>query len=259
MSNNQQHNDCIDVNDSASLGECASVPVAPILTPGGTRIIRVPVTLAERSVSSSLSANITFPKPVLEIKDIKKRVKLIQCSLILPPVATAAEAFTPVDGHLFLKGFIRKNIQYASPTTDTSASCVSSTLNSLTVDIPFECMTTIPAGEFITPPQRPVINSRTEFDFFRAQSLGMGFPEKDQLLSSDLSQFHQNSTQFYNNIPFCELISSSMTEWDEAIDRQPLPGNAPFEEGRFQHIVEKVFLQFTIKVLQNQQVRLTAL
>ena len=50
--------------------------------------------------------------------------------------------------------------------------------------------------------------------------LPSGFPEKDELLSSDLSQFHQESAQFYNELPFCELIASKIIEWDEAIDRR---------------------------------------
>ena len=254
-----EHNDCIDFNDSASVHDCESTRIAPVSTTPGRNnqvIMKVPITLAERNVSTSLSAKINFPHPVLEIKDIKKRVKIVQCSLILKPAATVAESFDPVDGHLFLKGFVRKNIQYASPTHLSSGdSCVSSSLKSLTTDIPFECVVTIPASEFCFPPQRPVLNTRAEFDFFRSQELGRGFPEKDHLLSSDLSQFHQDSTQFYNELPFCELISSQIIEWDEAIDRQPLHGNAPFEEGFFHKIVEKIFLQFTIKILQNQQAR----
>ena len=223
--------------------------------------MKVPITLAERTVSTSLSANINFPHPVLEIKDIKKRVKIVQCSLVLDTSYFSSEdPFAPVDGHLFIKGFVRKNIQYASPThLSSDDSCVSSSLKSLTTDMPFECVVTIPANEFISPPQRPVLNTRAEFDFFRSQKLGHGFPEKDHLLSSDLSQFHQTSTQFYNEFPFCELISSRITEWDEAVDRQPLHGNAPFEEGYFHRIVEKIFLEFTIKVLQNQQARVTVI
>jgi hypothetical protein len=261
MGNCNEHNDCIDFNNSASVHDCNSTPVTPIVTaPGPQVIMKVPVTLAERNVTTSLSANINFPHPVLEIKDIKKRVKIVQCSLVLPPVAEGVSPFTPAEGHLFLKGFVRKNIQYASPThLSSDDSCVSSSLKSLTTDIPFECVVTIPAGAFCSPPQRPVLNTRSEFDFFRAQNLGHGFPEKDQLLSSDLSQFHQQSTQFYNELPFCELISSTITEWDEAVDRKPLHGNAPFEEGYFQRIVEKIFLQFTIKILQNQQARVTVI
>jgi hypothetical protein len=255
------HNNCVDVNVSASVDHCESVEVDPITTPGGPGgqvIIKVPVTLAERTVRTSLVANIHFPDPVLEIKDIKKRVKIVQCRLLLPGIPANGDPFPDnQDLRLFLKGFVRKNIQYATPDPNSSESCVSSQIRSLTTDIPFECVATIPADEFISPPQLPFFNIRNEFDFFRAQELGKGFPEKDELLSSDLSQFHQVSTQFYNQLPFCELISSNITEWDEAVDRRPLPNHAPFEEGTFTKIVEKMFLEFTIKVLQNQQVRVT--
>ncbi|MEH7117999.1 DUF3794 domain-containing protein [Neobacillus vireti] len=251
-------NDCVDVNVTANIGECNNTLATPITTPAGERILRVPVTLQELTVSTNLVANIHFPEPVLEIKDIKKRVKIVQCRLLIPGTASAnpfPAATTPFQ--LFIKGFVRKNIQYASPMPDSTANCVSSELRSLTVDVPFECVTTITS--FLTPPQLPFFNTRSEFDFFRAQDLGVGFPEKDQLLSSDLSQFHQVSTQFYNQLPFCELISSNITEWDEAVDRTPLPNHQPFEEGSFQNLVEKMFLQFTVKVLQNQQVRVQAL
>jgi hypothetical protein len=247
---------CIDLNQSASVNHCDSVLVEPATTPAGARIIRVPVTLAELQVSTSLVANIHFPDPVLEIKDIKKRVKIVQCRLMTPPAPTAAPTFSTGPFQLFLKGFVRKNIQYATPSPHSSGECVSSVIKSLTTDIPFECVTTVTLASPVLLPQ---VNTRTEFDFFREQKLGHGFPEKDHLLSSDLSQFHQESTQFYNQLPFCELLASNITEWDEAVDRKPLPGNAPFEEGTFENIVEKMFLQFTIKILQNQQVEVTAL
>jgi hypothetical protein len=180
--------------------------------------MRVPVTLAERTVQTSLSATIHFPDPVLEIKDVKKRIKIIQFSLMLDPITTLGDSFddVPTPAHLIIRGFIRENPQYASPQCSTDSS-VTSVMKSYTVDMPFEFVTLIPEDEFISPPQRPVINTRTEFDFFTSQSLSKGFPEKDHLLSSDLSQFHQTSTQFYNQFPFCEIILSNMTEWDEAI------------------------------------------
>src|SRR3954468_23790019 len=103
MSNCNERNDCIDFNNSASVHDCESTPITPVVTPGTNNqvIMKVPITLAERNVSTSLSANINFPHPVLEIKDIKKRVKIVQCSLILEPAATVAQSFVRVDGHLF--------------------------------------------------------------------------------------------------------------------------------------------------------------
>ncbi|MBT2686101.1 CsxC family protein [Bacillus sp. ISL-37] len=233
---------CVNVNKSASRNECVNVP-----TPDLIPVANLPVTLADITVTDHLVADIHFPDPVLEIKDIKKRVKIVQCRLLLGPTSD------PVTGiPLFIKGFIRKNIQYATPCPHAKSDCVSSEMRSLTVDVPFECVTII--TDFLTDPVLPVSNTREEFDFFRAQSLGHGYPEKDQMLSSDLSQFHQVSTQFYNQIPFCELVSSSIVQWDEATDRYPLPNNGPFEEGTFHNMVEKTFLQFRVRVYQNQQV-----
>jgi hypothetical protein len=249
--------DCVEFNTSAHMGECENVRATPITTPGTAAIIRVPVTLAERTIRTNLVAHIKFPDPVLEIKDIKKRVKIVQCRLLLPGIPAStnpADIFERTDLRLFIKGFVRKNIQYASPCPNSTDECVSSVMKSLTTDIPFECVTTILGSEFITPPQLPFFNQRDEFDIYREQDLGHGYPEKDHLLSSDLSQFHQVSTQYYNQVPFCELISSNITEWDEAVDRKKLPGQSPFEEGAFHTVLEKMFLEFNIKILQNQQV-----
>jgi hypothetical protein len=254
--------DCIDLNESAVVSECVNDAFDEgdiVVTPQGPRILRVPVTLAELTVKTNLVANIHFPDPVLEIKAIKKRIKIVQCRLLTPGIPETGRPFRRMDIPLHLRGFVRKNIQYATPCPHPTDSCVASEMRSLTVDVPFECVTTIRARDFLTPPQLPTLNTNDEFDFFRAQDLGPGFPEKDQLLSSDLSQFHQVSTQFYNQLPYCELLTSRMTGWDEAVDREPLHDGGPFEEGTFYTAVEKIFLEFDIKVLQNQQVRVRSL
>ncbi len=213
----------------------------------GKIIAKVPVVLAELTIQVNIDATITFPELVLEIKDIKKHVKLTQCRLLLPT------------NKLFIKGFVRKNIQYASPSKEIeqgTSKSVASDLHSYTVDIPFQCVATI--KKFLTPPTMPEMNLRQEFDFFMSKSLPSGFPEKDEFQSNDLSQFHQESTQHYNEIPFCELISSKIIEWDEAVDRTPLPSSAPLGEGTFRTIEEKMVLDLTLKVLQNQQIRVTS-
>ena len=186
----------------------------------GKIVTKVPVVLAELTIQIDTVAEITFPEPVLEIKDVKKRVKITQCRLLLPT------------NKLFIKGFVRKNIQYASPSQDiqgNSATSISSDLHSYTVDIPFETITEI--KKYISKPVLPKVNHREEFDFFVSRPLPSGYPEKDEVLTSDLSQFHQESEQYYNELPFCELISSRIIEWDEATNRQRLPGESPIEEG----------------------------
>lgn len=245
----QDCNNPLSTNASAEVGMCTNTPIITrAAVPNGTQLMKVPVVLAELNINANLVANITFPDPVLEIKDIKKRLKIVQSRLVQGFTTTNGPVFT-----LFLRGFVRKNIQYATPCPSaTNQNAVSSEMRSFTVDVPFECSTDIPLSSFLTIPSFPAIGQRAEFDFFRAQNLGPGFPEKDQLLSSDLSQFHQASIQPLNEIVFTELLASTITEWDEAVDRQPLP-NGPFEEGFFTRIVEKMVVSFAIKLLQNQQ------
>ncbi|EIJ81307.1 hypothetical protein PB1_00130 [Bacillus methanolicus PB1] len=235
--NRKEHHDCKNGDCKATHHHYPNVSIGKIVT-------KVPVVLAELTIQTHVDTIINFPEPVLEIKDIKKRVKLTQCRLLLPT------------NKLFIKGFVRKNIQYASPCQEiepSTSSTISSDLHSFTVDIPFQCITEI--RHFLTKPVMPEINKRHEFDFFVSKPLPTGHPEKDELLTSDLSQFHQESTQFYNELPFCELISSKIIEWDEATDRQPLPNSSPIGEGYFSKIEEKMVLDLTIKVLQNQQIR----
>ncbi|MBH0231489.1 CsxC family protein [Halobacillus yeomjeoni] len=236
-----------DCKGTSNLHYCDNTPVKPNVSIGKI-VSKVPVVLAEIDLQINLDETITFPEPVLEIKDIKKRVALTQCRLLLPT------------HKLFIKGFVRKNIQYASPAHDIEASTaksVSSDLHSYTVDIPFECVTEIKDRDFLTMPVMPHINRRDEFDFSVSKPLPSGYPEKDELISSDLSQFHQESRQFYNELPYCELISSSIIEWDEALDRVPLSG-APFHEGYFTKVEEKMVLDIRLKVLQDQQIRVAS-
>ncbi|MED4476400.1 hypothetical protein P9268_17900, partial [Oceanobacillus caeni] len=57
---------------------------------------------------------------------------------------------------------------------------------------------------------------------------------------------------------FCELLFSRIIEWDEAVDRNPLPSTAPLNERVFNTVEEKMVLDIGLKVLQNQQIRVTS-
>jgi hypothetical protein len=248
----QPKHNCVKVNKTANVGESPNVDGDFVLVPDDVlRIIRVPVQLAVREITTNLVADIHFPEPVMEIKDVKKRVEIVQCRLMTPPAASAEEddIFSVGPFPLVIKGYVRKNIQYATPIYNKEGNCVASDIKSLTVRVPFETVTNVTLD---APVQLPLANTRTEFDYYREQGLGTGYPEKDMFLSSDISQFHQFSTQFYNQLPFCELLSSTILEWDESTNRHHYKGG-PVGEGCFDKIVEKMNVTFTLKVLQNQQ------
>ncbi|WLR52649.1 DUF3794 domain-containing protein [Bacillus tianshenii] len=208
--------------------------------------VKVPVVLSETKVQIDMDATIKFPEPVLEIKEVKKNLKVTQCRLLLPT------------NKLFIKGFVRKNIQYATPKYSDRNSVVSN-IRSLTIDLPFSTVTEI---DYINPPQFEKNPDRRDFTYFRTHKLPQGFSDKDQLLSGDLSQFDQISGETFNELPYCELLHSNFIEYDEALDRkmgrvQDGSGNwvdGPFEEGTFTKVEEKMVVELTLKVLQKQQV-----
>lgn len=212
-------------------------------------IIKTPVVLAETQVQINVDSFIKFPEPVLEIKAIKKQLKLVQARLLLPT------------NKLFLRGFVRKNIQYAAPRY-SSMKAISSDIRSLTVDVPFSAVTEI--KDFINKPIFHKNPDTDNFTFFSSVKLPSGFSQKEKLLSGDFTQFDQISGEVFNELPFVELISSEIFEFDEFLDRTM--GDAhdifgkkmevPFEEATFTKLEEKMVVDLTLKVLQKQQVRI---
>lgn len=238
---NSRQQFCVDVFGNTLEG-CPNTPVDldPITTGA---VVKVPVVLAELNVQINVSSFITLPEPAIEVKYIKKRLKITQCRLLQDT------------NTLFIKGFVRKNIDY-STVGCSNFEGVCGDLRHCTVDVPFECSTPVTFNG--TAPAPLVTNTSTEFEYFRRQPLPSGFPEKEDLLAGDLSEFNQISTEFFNELPFCELISSRIVEFDEYLNRQQFD-SAPFEERVFREIEEKMAIFVTLKILQKRQVEIDAL
>lgn len=235
------------VVESSVQQEVNNFPVSPRVI-NTNPYVKVPVVLGETTVQIDLDSIIEFSEPVLEIKKIKKSLKLVQCRLLLPT------------NKLFLKGFVRKNIQYATPRAG-GHDFVSSSIHSLTVDVPFQAVTQL---DFLSKPEFKSSPKDKEFKYFNSQPLPHGFPEKEKLLSGDFSQYNQISEEVFNELPYCELLSSKFIEYDEFLNRKmgKVYGHdgeeicAPFEEGTFTEIEEKMVIEITLKVLQNQQIHI---
>lgn len=106
---------------------------------------------------------------------------------------------------------------------------------------------------FITPPASLNFNSEQNFEFYKTQPLPSTFPEKSTLESGDWSELNQINNEFYNELPYSELVSSRIVEYDEFLNRTPVPCG-PWEEKQFTKIEEKMVIFLTLKVLQVQQV-----
>jgi hypothetical protein len=235
----------------------------PVPNPQQRDFIKVPVVLGQYNIQIPMHAEIDFPagQNVLEIKDIKKRAYLTQCKLLSVSQDPEGDPNEPTTGKLYISGFVRKNIKYAvNPEVvngefDTQ---LSSNIRSLTVPVPFDCVTEV-TFQGNGRPVGPFLNQRAEWEYLISQDLPSGFPEKDNLEGTDLSQFHQQSTQYFNELPFCELNRAEFLQIDESLNRVPITnaatGGNVLGEGTFTQLSEKMVLDLTLTLLQKQTVR----
>jgi hypothetical protein len=200
-----------------------------------TPTIKVPVVLAEPTLQIVVEADIPLNPPATEIKRVKKSVFLNQVKLV--PVAFAridnTDFFRVTRAKLFVAGHIRKNLEYAS------AAC-NGALQDVIADIPFSGFTDLMAANFITPPILGISES-AEANFLNETT------QTDARLDK---AFFQNLVK-YNEQPFGELVAANFFE----LDFSPVMV-AP--EASFNTLREKIVLDLTVKVLQVQQLRITA-
>ncbi|MDD3653746.1 MAG: hypothetical protein PHO01_06125 [Desulfotomaculaceae bacterium] len=223
-------------------GECTNTKVRPHPVKRGA-IVKVPVVLAELSVQINVDSLITLPEPAFEVKQIKKNLKLTQCIL------------AQNTNKLFLRGFVRKNITYSTRDCSNHEGFCGD-IRHYTVDVPWSCVT--PVKFNVRKPAPPLLNGSEEFQYLRKKELGPEFAGKDFLESGDFSEFNQVSTELFNELPFCEIISATITEFDEFLGRKRPHGVIPFEEFEFRTIEEKMVIELTLKVLQKRQVAVSA-
>jgi hypothetical protein len=193
------------------------------------------------TVSIPAETIFTLPTDALEIKKIKKNLKITQCRFFnSPPSVFGIPQDTP---KLFLGGFVRKDIQYSEPIRHTKHT-VEGKIRDFVIDVPWSCVVDL-GSTIVIPPT--LFNQQQEYEFFRAQKLPRGFAEKDELLSSDLSEFNEVSNEFFNRLPKCTLVFSQINEMDEALDREPLKCG-PFEEGLFRKVQEKMIIVLQLRL-----------
>jgi hypothetical protein len=230
---------CGTVTEPNTVSECLVADASPAVVGRGNIVVKVPVLVAEKTVQICVEANIRLDQPAMEIKRIRKNIFLTQCRLI------PRSGFTTGTGKLFLKGFVRKNIEYAT------ADCVgeralSGDIRHTTVNVPFHCCVPI---DYIplTPPVFTNNENAVEFETFDPLNEG-----------KDLRQQDFESTEYFNEKVFCELISARFNEADIQVNGTTISENFPLET-RFQEITEKLVVHLTFKLLQMQQVRVASI
>jgi hypothetical protein len=206
-----------------------------IQTPGLTPILKVPVVLAERTIQVVVEADIPLSPAATEIKRVTKNVFLEQVKLV--PVRFVridnTDFFRVTRAKLFVSGFIRKDIEYASGTCNGA-------LQDRIAEVPFSGFTELQQGDFLT---FPIIGISEESKAFFLN-------EKNDLTPRLDKYFFQNLVK-YNEQPYGELVGANFYE----LDFSPVKVDI---RGQFSTLREKIVMDLTVKVLQVQQMQVQA-
>lgn len=210
-----------------------------VLTPDVTVTLKTPVVLAEKTIQVVVEADIPLDPPATEIKRVTKNVFLEQAKLV--PVRFTrigtTDYFRVTRAKLFVSGFIRKDIEYASRDCNGA-------LQDRIADVPFSGFTELadaaPTGDFLL---FPIIG-------ISDQSKALFLNEKNDLVPRLDKYFFQNLVK-YNEQPYGELIAANFYE----LDFSPVKVGP---EGQFKTLREKIVLDLTVKLLQVQQFQTTA-
>jgi hypothetical protein len=240
---------------SDTCGEIISSQTLPLssgttITPTGTRgplVAKIPVVLSEREIQIDVEAEFRLEEPYYEIKRIKKNVYLTQCEL-LPRICVNPNGSLK-SGKLFISGFVRKNIEYATADC-VQDKIVSGKIAHTTIDVPFTNVTEI------TYFRQPVINHggvQTEIDYLNNCSCNdCGETVIGKLGCQQI--FEENRS--FTEKPYCELEEVKIIEVD--LHRDPLDTYAKFDVQLYDKVIEKMVIYVTVKVLQLQQVNISA-
>ncbi|WP_407314204.1 CsxC family protein [Desulfosporosinus sp. SB140] len=228
-----------------------SQPVAPnpIMPSTATLPIYTPLDIKQLdartvivSVSIPAESVFTLPTKALEIKKIRKNLKITQCRFFnFVRQIPGMPHDTP---KLFLGGFVRKDIQYSEAVQQT-ATTVESVIKDFIVNIPISCV--VDLGRTLVIPSN-LFGKQAEYEYSDLTLPPSGFTLKDKLPSSDFEEFNVVNQQFLNLSPNCELIFCRINEMGNALDRIPLRGG-PLDEGIFKTIQEKMIILIQFRLI----------
>ncbi|MGK0465227.1 CsxC family protein [Clostridium sp.] len=230
---------CGDIS-SKTLPLSSGVNIIPVGI-NGPLVVKIPVVLAETEIQINVEAELKLKELFYEIKRIKKNVYLTQCTL-LPRSGRIVDGVL-VTGKLFISGYVRKNIEYAT------ADCVgdkgiSGRIYHTTIDTKFTAVTEV---QYAIPPIVNAHGVQTEIDLLSGSTC---HDRKDISMGKSLCELSFEENTIFTENPYCELESVRIFEADLNRDSIKHPTKL------YNKIVEKMVIYVTIKILQLQQVNI---
>ncbi len=186
---------------------------------------KVPKVLAEFVVQIDSESKIRLNERAYEIKRVEKQVFLTQCRLI------------PPTNKVFIEGYIRKNIEYATKTC-SRGDAIAGTIRDTTVHVPFKAYTKV---DFKNKPNISPNLPPSVARYFNPKKMGKNFKEADRA-----------NIEIFNEPVYCELEWSAV--FDADIDDKGTPIYGLLNEEEFQEFTDKSVVYLCMKLLQKQQV-----
>jgi len=221
-----------------------------IITPPRPVYVKLPVILAETSITIPVEAIITLDRDVTEIKRIKKNIYLTQ-SRLLPN--TSSDPASNTNAILFIAGFIRKNVEYATQTcpirngAPVASPNYCGDIRHCTVEDSFSFTTRV---TLLNAPQFVANTTPLEFEYFTDKLRGCDICA-DPILGRNPCEQTLDFTETFNEKPYVELINARVIEVD--IHKNPDHDCCTPTEQLFDRFTEKAVVYLTLKVLQKQQ------
>ncbi|MHB8130525.1 MAG: CsxC family protein [Mobilitalea sp.] len=187
---------------------------------------KIPKVLAEFVIQIDSESKIRLNEPAYEIKRIEKQIFLTQCRYI-PPTSK-----------VFIEGYIRKNIEYATRTCSKNHA-IGGSIKDTTVHIPFKAYTKV---DFCGNKPHILANPPA--------MVARYFDEKR--MGKDIREADRSNVEIFNEPVYCELEWSAV--YDADIDNKGTPIEGFINEEEFQEFTDKSVVYLCMKLLQKQQV-----
>ncbi|AJA49014.1 hypothetical protein CPAST_c29480 [Clostridium pasteurianum DSM 525 = ATCC 6013] len=198
---------------------------------------KVDVVVAEFDAYINSESIIHLAKPAYEIKRIDKEVFLNEARFV--PTKFDYHKGKVVEGIVFLQGYLRKNIEYAS-LTSTGKSAIGGEINDTTARVKF--LTSVVIKDFVNYPIIKPSPADETTRYFDKKALGKSTKEADR-----------RTLEILNEPVHAEIEETDVIDADINIKGKPIEGF--IHEEIFDKFVDKAVIRIRVKLLQKQQIK----
>lgn len=201
-------------------------------------VAEVPVVLAALTIKTNVHSKVDILKPLYGVKKINKNIIIKKCDLL-------QEANV-----IFIEGLIRKKIDCYTISNEINGK-ISGEVETLNVDIPFKCTTLVNYN--FNQPEQLLKSTVKEY-----KCLKENYSERNKkIICDDCDSIHQIVDEYYNETPYCEVISSRIIENENIIvnDKGAKEKNEKYR-GNIISIEGDAVLSISIRILEKKLVNI---